>query len=337
MTQALAHTPRKIKAYDQTASLVFFPDGERAMHVSQCGLATLLQVGDGKRMGSWMKAACVATVSKDGRWVVCGCSDGKLRVWDAAETRLEALTTTAIVETNDHHTHKVSALDVSTDSSTVASGSSDGSVIVWSVATGQRLAGPLHLDHGQVQGKVSSVCFAVCGSRLACGTNILNPSNQHGSVHVLDIHDDQLTSRVVVTFNSCLTAISWSHGVDGPDQPRILVGLEDSLAAIDPSHGPSDSRHPIPGFRILSKNGKFLVSGTWQDGVRFWDAAMFTEIGPNLPSCFPLAISPADNNLVCLSRNTERCALFIWNLSDILPKRYTVNVCSYFFSLGEIP
>ncbi|KAF8547790.1 hypothetical protein OG21DRAFT_848033 [Imleria badia] len=264
-----------------------------------------------------MRAACVATVSRNGQWIVCGCGDGKLRILDAESQTLA-------IETNDHHAREVSALDVSTDSSTVASGSLDGSVIVWSI-TGQLLAGPFNLDQGKPDnsGKVSSVRFSRCGRRLAGCTNILNPPNhQHGAVYILDIHDNQLTQRVVVTFNSSVTAISWSVDVNG--QHQILAGLEESLAVIDPSHGESDSRKPIPGFRNLSGNGNFLVSGTWQDGVRFWDAATFGEIGSNLPSCLPLAVSPNNFSLVGVSRNAEHC-LSIWDLSDILPMSYIIR------------
>jgi hypothetical protein len=319
--KALAHTPRELGTYAQTISLAFFPDGKQAVHVCKFELATLLQVQDGCRVGSWKTAASVATVSKDGKWIVCGCSDGKLRIWDAESQTLT-------IETNDRHARKVSALDVSADSSMVASGSLDGSVIVWSVTTGQRRVGPWNLD----QGKVSSVQFSRCGNCLAACVNILNPPNQRGAVYILGTHENQLTQRIVATFNSCVTAISWSDEVNG--QQRILAGSEESFAVIDPlaSHG-SDSRKQIPGFRTLSRNGKFIVSGSWQDGVRFWDAATFTEIGPNLPSCFPLAISP-NNSLVSVSRNAQHCSLSIWNLSDILPECYIINVRTSFFS-GE--
>ena len=270
-----------------------------------------------------MRAACVATVSTNGEWIVCGCSDGKLRVWDAESQ-------TYAVETNDHHAREVSTLDVSTDSSMVASGSLDGSVIVWSITTGQRLAGPFNLDQGNPGnvGKLSSVRFSRCGRHLAGCTNILNPPNhQHGAVYVLDIHDNQLTQRVVVALNSYVTEISWSVDVTSP---RILAGLEESLAVIDPSRGELDCRKPIPGFRHLSANGKFIVSGTWQDGVRFWDATTFREIGPILPSCLPLAISPNNFSLVGISRNAGH-RLSIWDLSDILPKCYIIRVCNTSF------
>ncbi|KAH0826328.1 hypothetical protein J3R83DRAFT_5280 [Lanmaoa asiatica] len=305
--KALAYTPRELETYARTVSLVFFPDGKRAVHVSEYELATLLQVQEGCSMSSWKMAACVATVSKDGKLIVCGCSDGKLRILD-----VESQTPT--IETNGHHAGKVSALDVSTDSATVASGSSDGLVVVWSATTGQRLAGPLNLD----KSKVLSVQFSRCGDRLAGCTNI-------GTVYILDIHDNQLTQRVVVPFNSRVTALSWSDDVDG--QQRIFTGLEKSLAVIDPLHG-SNSHKPIPSFRALSRNGNFIVSGTRQDGVRFWDAATFTEIGPNLPSCLPLAISP-NNSLVTVSRNAQHPSLSIWNLSGILPRCYIISNPGY--------
>lgn len=276
-----------------------------------------MQVQDGwQRLGSWKMAACVATVSKDGKWIVCGCSDGKVRILDA-----ESPTLTTNIETNGLHTRKVSALEVSRDSLTVASGSLDGSVIVWSMTTGQRLAGPFNLDQGSNHhGKVSFVGFSRCGSWLAGCVNTPSPSNQHGTVYVLGIHENQLTRRVVVTFNSCVTAILWSHNDN--DQQRILVGLEESLAVINPLHGESAARKPIPSLRALSKNGKFMVSGTWQDGIRFWDSATFAEIG-RIPSCFPLALSPNDT-LVSVSRNAQNY-LTSWNLSDVLPECYTIS------------
>ena len=61
-----------------------------------------------------------------------------------------------------------------------------------------------------------------------------------------------------------MAGISWLVDVAGS---QILVGLEELLAIVDPSHGELDCREPIPGFRHLSANGKSIVSGTLQGSV----------------------------------------------------------------------
>ena len=125
-----------------------------------------------------------------------------------------------------------------------------------------------------------------------------------------------------MTINSCMTGILWSVDVTGS---RILAGLEESLAIVGPSHEELDCREPIPGFHHLSANGKSIVSGTSQGGVRFWDAVTFREIRPIISSCLPLAIPSNNFSLVGISRNAGH-HLSIWDLSDILPKCYITRV-----------
>ena len=84
------------------------------------------------------------SVSRDGKWIVCGTMQGT-SVWDAELER-------KVVEVPAEDTNYVDAVDFSPESTRFATAASRKASI-WSITTGERLVGPFEHDSA-----VTTVC-----------------------------------------------------------------------------------------------------------------------------------------------------------------------------------
>ncbi|KAF8415910.1 WD40-repeat-containing domain protein, partial [Boletus edulis BED1] len=101
--------------------------------------------------------------SRDGKWIVSGDDDGVVVIWNAAAHPIQEL---GEFKATEEGRHKITALDVSSDSSRVAVGSANGTMAIWSIETRVRIVGPLR--HRSLS-QVSSLKFSPAGGRIASG------------------------------------------------------------------------------------------------------------------------------------------------------------------------
>ena len=176
-------------------AVAFHPDGMHLLGggdggVGRWRLADGQEVG--KRTGMNLRAI---TVSRDGKWIVCGTREGGANVWDAELH--EKLT-------NVEGTKAVYGIDVSPDSTKFATGTGypDYEASIWSIVNGKRLVGPLKHDH-----HVTGIRFSPNGDHLATFIS-------GGRVRVFGSHGDQLLN---IKANSPLgrawsvTPLAWSN------------------------------------------------------------------------------------------------------------------------------
>ena len=293
----------------------FSPDGKHIVIGGNDGTVRRWRVEEGRDDASEVGKLVhspereMSAVSKDGKWIILATEGRRVTVWDAT-------THERVVESIDAHEEKITALDVSPDSSKIASGSRDGTVIVWCLGTGQRIAGPLK------QGRpVLSVRFSPTGDRLAS-------AGSDFSIHVWSIRSDNFRSTTCVpTDPAC--SLAWSD-----DGNRLFTGcyqgsilcfdISSSTPAITkwPGHPHSDSVSTL----CLSNNGKFIISASsLESSVKIWDVDTQSEILflEHTGEVLDANISPDDGYLVSGTKNGK---ISVWNLRKVLPMRYFFRV-----------
>jgi glucose repression regulatory protein TUP1 len=199
--------------------------------------------------------------SRDGRIIVSGSGDQTARVWDTATGKCLFVLTVGDVDMKDAG---VTSVAISPDGRLVAAGSLDRMVRVWDTQTGQlleKLEG--HKD------SVYSVAFAPDGKTLISGSLDrtlrsweLDLSGRHGSrgttcKTVFNGHKVNAVSNVsCVGYMSFRTPKNKTHIVLFPLCVFSWNGtcLQDFVLSV-----------------AVSPDGKWVVSGSKDRGVQFWD------------------------------------------------------------------
>ena len=247
------------------------------------------------------------SVSRDGKWVVCGTTKGT-SVWDAELQK-------KVVEVEDGIF--VAAVDVSSESTRLATatGMTGGrKASIWSITTGERLVGPLEHDR------------AVNGIKFSPGDRHIVTACPD-SIHVFDSYNG---NQLITIDNpmpdwSAFTPIVW------PSDSRLFA-LSDSeggkIKSFDTSTGSQLAEWPIHSHNrgdftsiALSANARFIASFAGHS-VSFWDTSTHNPLGSPLEDgdkIRSIALSP-DGIHLATGRGNK--AVTIWNLSDVLPESY---------------
>jgi WD40 repeat protein len=96
--------------------------------------------------------------SPKGAWLVVGCDDGSLSLWDLTQAKQAKEPVKRFAEV---HRGPVTALAFSPDGTYIASGGEDNTIILWKTATGE-VVYPFDFDHGvddPHQGRITSLHF----------------------------------------------------------------------------------------------------------------------------------------------------------------------------------
>jgi len=152
--------PELLKAHrDEVTSVAVCADGEHFVSGSADKTVCVWQRGRDRPVRTLEHQAAVRTVacSPRGAWLVVGCDDGSLTLWDLDLTRpMEPGR-----KFKDQHRGPVTALAFSPDGAFVASGGEDNAILLWKTATGEVLY-PFDADHGVEdphQGTITSLYF----------------------------------------------------------------------------------------------------------------------------------------------------------------------------------
>ncbi|KIJ10291.1 hypothetical protein PAXINDRAFT_54756, partial [Paxillus involutus ATCC 200175] len=127
-------------------------------------------------------------VSRDGRMVVSGSSDGTVRVWNAKSGESMHIF-------QGHEGSTVFSVEFSPNSRRVASGSDDKTVQVWSVETGGRAFEPI-----ECHGWVECVRYSPSGDRIALG----------GTVGGMQIWDADTETGILSIRDSAVNSLAWT-------------------------------------------------------------------------------------------------------------------------------
>ena len=209
----------------------------------------------------------------------------------------------------------VVAVDVSPDSTRFATGTRAKEASVWSIATGQRLVGPLKHDVD-----VTGIRFSPSGEHIAtvCPLRSISIFNSHTGDKLITIHTD-------TTGWSPSTPLAWSS--DG--QQIFTASYHNKIRAFDAFTGTqlteSQTLYADDNIRsiALATNGNFIATLAGDSfRVAFLDTLTLAHIGPvieNSEDISSISISPDSSRLATAG---DRGKIVIRDLGNIFPELY---------------
>jgi WD40 repeat protein len=244
-------------------------------------LRTLLRE---KRANGWddAKGASAVCFSPDGQRVAAGCTDAKVRVWEARTGR-EVLTlrepTPGVVTVSFHP-----------DGQRLATAHNDGTVIVWDARTRQEV----RTWRAKMGGLIQDACFSPDGKWLA------SAAAKDPTVKVWDAQtgEERLTLR---GHKDEVFHVSFSG-----DGQRLASASEDGTVKVwDAQTGQEllslQGNTRRPWRTCFSPDGKRLATSNWEGVVQLWDA----QTGQELLS---LRGHRSDVESLCFSPDGQRLA-----------------------------
>ena len=204
-------------------------------------------------------------VAPDGTWLVSGCWDETVRIWDVATGRERAIL--------KGHTGIVFGVAVAPDGTWLVSGGGDKTVRIWDAATGRERA----ILKGHTD-RVLAVAVAPDGTWLASG----------GDDHTVRIWDVATGKERAVlkghTGNVLAVAVA-------PDGSWLASGGDKTVRIWDAATGRERavlaSHTDAVAAVAVAPDGSWLAAGAWGQTVRIWDvtsgqerAALAAHIGP---------------------------------------------------------
>jgi WD40 repeat protein/serine/threonine protein kinase len=205
------------------------------------------------------------------------------------------------------HPGGIRAFDVSPDRSRILIGGADGTSQLRDVATGRVL-----FEHRNMQGGIWTVAFSPDGTRTTVGAF-------DGSVEIRDATTDQLL--VGLDVGARVMGIAWSH-----DGSRIAIATDDALARVFRTGDRSDPR-TLSGHRstvttaAFSLDGALLVTGSYDDTARVWDAFTGKPLSDPMPHggpIFGVAVALSPDGGLAVTGCDDRTAR-IWDVATSQP------------------
>ena len=247
----------------------------------------------------------VICVSRDHKWTVCGTTNG-VSVWDGEMNK-------KVFDVQDEK--RVWVVDISPDSTRLATGTF-GDASIWSLASGERLVGPLkHNDD------VNGIRFSPTGDHIAT-------SYWAGETTcIFDSHTGDKLVSIRVDIPSWLgTPLAWSN-----DARQIFAASRDNrIRAFDVSTGSQlaesqvlhDGSDDTPSI-ALAPNGKFIATFA-SHSISLLDTSTLAHIDidsviEDSEQIRSISISP-DNSYLAAGQYDGK--IVIHNLSKILPNSY---------------
>ena len=243
------------------------------------------------------------SVSRDGKWIVCGTTRGA-SVWDA-KTKEKSIE----VEGTEY----VAAVDISLESTrfaTAAGGEGDNKrASIWNIFTGERLIGPLQHD-----GYIAGIKFSPNGEHIATAV-------RGHSIRVFNSRNgNQLTSiKTDIPAWWLLTPLAWSNN----GQQFFAASSDRKIKSFDVSTGSQLAESQVHGDGevvsiALAANGKFLA--TYADrSISFWDTSTLTQIGPVIEDSQQIRSIALSPDCSRLATGGSKGTITIRNLNNILP------------------
>jgi WD40 repeat protein len=250
---------------DAVNSVDFSPDSKYVVSASDDETARVWEVETGKEIARMTHGGWVESVdfSPDGKYVISGSVDNTARIWESNTGEEIARMT---------HNGGVYYVAFSPDGKHAISGSADNTARVWDTATGEETA---RMTHDEL---VDSAAFSPDSKYVISGgrdktVRIWNANT--GREFIKKTHDEGV---YFVTFSPNDRYVV-SAGCDIENSHQSCT--QSSIHVLNASTGAEIAR-TIQGERVslvaFSPNGKYIVSGSWDNTARVWEVATGKEI-----------------------------------------------------------
>ncbi len=190
------------------------------------------------------------TVTPDGRSVIAGSDDGKVRVWNTQSGQ--------ILRMLKARSALIPAVTVTPDGRSVIAGSEDGKVRVWNPQSGQLL----HMLEGNLSA-IYSVAVTPDGRSVIAGS-------EDGNLRVWDIQSEQLL-QILDGHDGAIYSVAVT-----PDGRSIISGSSDQTVKVwDIQSGQSlftmrGHKNSIKSV-VVTPDGQSIISSSDDNTVRCWD------------------------------------------------------------------
>ena len=289
-------------------SVAFLDDGKHVVSGGSEGKIRRWRVEDGREVGTPMNAGIIV-------YSIAVSRDEK---WIVSGTDNGQV---AVWNAENHskvtewkaHNDWVRAVDVSPDGTRIATGSDDGTLCVWSLSSGERLLGPFKHD-----GWVDVVKFSPNGPLIATATSKY--------VLVYDSHNGGLLVEFSVLVNLPLNkSLAWASD----SKQLFALSRDGNIHCLDVSTGTTLSKWAIhssedPWCIALASNGTFIAV-TANSSISFWATATHEQIGSVIKHTHNMWCLALSANYDLVVGGDER--ITIRGLWDSLPYHYLHNVC----------
>ncbi|KAF9312734.1 general transcription repressor [Podila horticola] len=242
--------------------------------------------------------------SPDGKFLATGAEDKQIRIWEIGRKKIRMIL--------KGHEQDIYSLDFSRDGRIIVSGSGDQTARVWDMETGKCLFVLTVGDADIKDAGVTSVAISPDGRLVAAGSldrMVRVWDSQTGNlIEKLEGHKDSVYSVAFAPDGKTLV----SGSLD-----RTLKSWDLTLLGRNPQNGPTRGticKTTFNGHKdfvlsvAVSPDGKWVVSGSKDRGVQFWDpnaAAVQFMLQGHKNSVISVALSPAGTYFATGSGDTR--------------------------------
>ncbi|KZT02993.1 WD40 repeat-like protein [Laetiporus sulphureus 93-53] len=248
--------------------------------------------------------------SPDGKLLATGAEDKQIRIWDIAKKRIRNVF--------DGHQQEIYSLDFSKDGRLIVSGSGDKTARIWDMQEGV-LSKVLSINENEGDAGVTSVCISPDGRFVAAGS-------LDTIVRIWDVTTGQLVERLKGHRDSVYSVAFTPDGkglVSGSlDKTLKYWDIRPILSGRKGEKG-SQCTMNFTGHKdyvlsvAVSHDGQWVVSGSKDRGVQFWDAKTAVAhcmLQGHKNSVISIDLSPAGNILATGSGDWQAR---IWNYTAL--------------------
>jgi len=238
------------------------------------------------------------TFARDGRAIISGWSDGKIRAFGPQSGKL-------LYVINDAHVGGVTAIACANDGEKLISGGFDGSVRVWRITAESRVMLGSMKEH-----KATVNCLKVRGNDMEFVS-----ASSDGSCIIWDM-------RRFARNNSLFASTFFKAVLYHPDESQLLTtGTDRKITNWDAYDGSAirivdGSTSAEVNTLDIAGSGEFFVSGGGDKLVKLWhyDEGQCQAVGiGHSGTVTKVAVSPDQRNVVSVG---DEGAILIWNIPD---------------------